>query len=130
MFANGSVSPLGLCEGDRVLCVRSTVAEAFTVLTGSETDENLFVSLLYVLNVVKVASWRGIGGVVGVCAPRNSSCSRSRCTCINHGWLLLLRTQLPAPGLWKYRGGRRGCGGTGICTTTTLGAANIAFTSS
>ena len=70
MFANGSVSLLGLCEGECLLRLRSTVAEAFTVLTGREADENLFVSLLYVLNVVNVASWRGVGGVVVICAPR------------------------------------------------------------
>lgn len=38
MFANGSVSLLGLCEGDCLLLLRSTVAEAFTVLTGREAD--------------------------------------------------------------------------------------------
>jgi hypothetical protein len=42
--------------------LRSTVAGVFTVVTGREAEENVLVSLLYVLNVLKFASWRGVGG--------------------------------------------------------------------
>ena len=62
MVAGGSLFLSGLLFRFRFCLCRSIVGGASVFVAGRVAEENVFDSLLYVLNVVKVANWRGVGG--------------------------------------------------------------------